>query len=86
MQPEDGRSADSTYDHCANFIASVRTRTKPVADVEIGHRASTVAHLGNIAFRSGQKIVWDAQHETILGAAEASKLLGREARKKWDIL
>jgi len=32
-------------DHAQNFLDCVRTRCKPVADVEIGHRSATVCHL-----------------------------------------
>jgi hypothetical protein len=64
----------------------VKSRKKPNADVEIGHRASIVGHLGNIAFRTGHKIEWDAAKEEIVGDAEASKLLSHEMRKPWDLI
>ena len=32
-----------------NFLHCVRSRKRPNADVEIGQRSVTVAHLGNIA-------------------------------------
>jgi predicted dehydrogenase len=77
--------ADATGLHLKNFIDCVRSRQKPVADVEIGHRSTTVPHLGNIAFRTGHKIRWDAEREEIVGDAEAAALLDREARKPWDL-
>jgi hypothetical protein len=54
--------------------------------VEVGHRSSIVSHLGNIAYRTGHKIRWDAAKEQILDDAEASALLGRQARKPWDMI
>jgi predicted dehydrogenase len=77
---------DATDRHVKDFIECVRTRRKPVADVEIGHRSTIVAHLGNIAYRTGRKIRWDAEKEEIVGDAEASKLLTKSYRKPWDIL
>ncbi len=77
---------DATGLHLKNFIECVRTRQKPKADVEIGHRSTIVPHLGNIAFRTGHKIRWDAEREQILDDQKASELLDRPARKPWDLI
>jgi len=77
---------DATGLHLKNFIACVRSRQKPVADVEIGHRSTIVPHLGNIAFRTGRKIRWDAEREEILDDPKASEFLERPARKPWDLI
>jgi predicted dehydrogenase len=77
---------DTTDLHVANFIECVRSRKEPLAEVEIGHRSTTVAHLGNIAFKTGRKLFWDAKKEDFANDAEASRLLGRQARKPWDLI
>jgi predicted dehydrogenase len=77
---------DATAEHAANFIECVRSRGKPAADVEIGHRSTIVPHLGNIAYRTGRKIRWDSKTEQILDDPEAAQLLARQPRKPWDIL
>lgn len=82
----DVAGTDRTDLHVKDFIECVRTRRKPVADAEAGHRASAVAHLGNIAYRTGRKLRWDAGTEQILDDPEASKLLRRQPRKKWDMI
>jgi hypothetical protein len=86
MERREVAGADRTDLHVKNFIECVRSRGQPVANVESGHRATAVAHLGNIAYRTGHKIRWNAQKEEIIGDPEASKLLWREPRKKWDII
>ncbi|PYM11411.1 MAG: hypothetical protein DME18_14050 [Verrucomicrobia bacterium] len=86
MQRKEVSAEDATALHVKNFIECVRSRKKPVADVEIGHHSTIVAHLGNIAYRSGNKIRWDAPKEQIVDDAEASKLLARQARKPWDLI
>jgi predicted dehydrogenase len=78
--------ADATALHLKNFIDCVRSRQKPVADVEIGQRSTTVPHLGNIAFRTGHKIHWNAEREEIVGNADAATLLDRPARKPWNLI
>jgi len=86
MAGVDVSAEDATGLHVKNFIECVKSRKKPNADVEIGHRASIVGHLGNIAFRTGRKITWDASKEEIVGDADASKYLSREMRKPWDLI
>lgn len=34
--------------HMENWLDCIRTRATPVADVEIGHRSISIAHLANI--------------------------------------
>jgi predicted dehydrogenase len=78
-----GNFGNMNANHIADFIACVKSRKSPAADVEIGHRSATVCHLGNIAVRSGKKIVWDPAKEEIVGDAETSKWLDKEYRKGW---
>ncbi len=86
MERKEMSADDATGLHVRNFIECVRTRNRPAADVETGHRSTIVAHLGNIAFRTGRKIHWEAVKEEIMGDPEASKLVGRLARKAWDLI
>ena len=57
----------------------------PVADVEIGHRSTTVCHLGNIARWTGRKLQWDPDQEQFVGDAEANQLLFRSQRQGFEI-
>jgi predicted dehydrogenase len=86
MDRKEASTPDSTFQHVSNFIDCVRSRQQPAADIQIGHRASIVAHLGNIAYRTGRKIKWDGASEAIIGDAQASQLVGRTARKPWDLI
>lgn len=78
--------ADRTDLHAQNFIDAIRNNAKLFADPETGHRSSNIPHLANISFRVGRKIKWDAKTETIANDPEATKLLYREPRKKWDLI
>ncbi len=77
---------DSTDLHTRNFIECVRTRQRPVADVEIGQRSTTLPLLGNIAYRVGRKIRWNAEREEIEGDREASEMLGGRPRAGWNLV
>src|ERR1043166_2193082 len=78
-------SADPRPAHVRNFLDCVKSRQQPVLNLDIGHHGSTVAHLGNIAYRTGRKIVWDAANEKISGDHEADKLVGTKYRKPWSL-
>lgn len=71
--------------HVQNFLDCVKSRAKPTADVEIGHTSIIPCHLGNIAYKTGRTIKWDAQRERILDDPEASKLLTKEYRGPWRL-
>jgi predicted dehydrogenase len=77
---------EPTRAHAANFVECVRSRKPPNADIEIGHRSTSVALLGNIAYKTGRKLRWDAAKEDFAGAPDASALLGRALRKPWDLI
>jgi hypothetical protein len=63
----------------------VKTRQQPVLNLGVGHHVSSVAHLGNIAYRVGRKVVWDASSEKIVGDHEADKLIGVKYRRPWKL-
>lgn len=71
--------------HMRNFLDCVKSRQAPISDIEIGHRSTSTAILGNIAYRTGHQISWDAKSETIRGDPEASKLLGLAYRAPWKL-
>jgi len=71
--------------HLANFFECLRTRKKPNADVEIGHRATTVCHLVNICRDAGRKLKWDPVAEKFDGDDEANKMLSRPRRKGYEL-
>jgi predicted dehydrogenase len=81
-----GSSDPSLFDHVRNFIECMKSRQRPISDVEIGHRSTSAPHLANIALRSGHKIKWDGQNEKIVGDAEASRWLSKAYRTPWQLV
>ena len=71
--------------HGGNFIHCVRTRERPICDVEIGCRSVTVCHLGNIAYRLRRPLKWDPSKEEFPGDEEANRLLDRAKREPWTL-
>jgi predicted dehydrogenase len=78
--------------HSQNFIDCVKDRTKPIADVEIGHRSATVAHLGNIARwvsektqEVGVKMKWDSKAEKFTNSEWGNHYLSRPRREGYSL-
>ncbi len=71
--------------HLQNWIDCIKSRERPVADVEIGHRTATVCHLGNIARWVGRRLRWDPAKEEFANDAAANALLQRESRKQYEL-
>jgi hypothetical protein len=77
------RPAGFNDNHMKNWLECIKSRAKPVGDVETGHRSATVCHLGNIARYTGRKLQWDPVKEQFVGDADANQYLDRERRKPW---
>ncbi len=78
-------SGDPRPAHVRNFLDCMKSRQQPVLNLEVGHRVSTLAHLGNIAYRTGRKIVWDDVKEKVVDDHEADKLVSVKYRKPWHL-
>jgi len=91
--PEKGSSLTETTvqssnnhgkDHWRNFLDCIKSRQKPVSDIETGHRSTSTALLGNIALRSGLRIDWNGSNETA-SQPQAKQFLERKYRKPWEL-
>ncbi|NHF57875.1 Gfo/Idh/MocA family oxidoreductase [Flavobacteriaceae bacterium TP-CH-4] len=47
--------------HTVNFIEAVKSRdaSKLTAPIQVGYDAALVSHMGNVAFKTGNRIYWD---------------------------
>jgi len=59
----------------ADFIDCVKTRGQTLEDAEVGHRTTSLCHLGHIAIQVGQELRWDPDAERFLNSDEANKLI-----------
>jgi predicted dehydrogenase len=71
--------------HAGNFLECMRSRKPTVENFEIGHHVSTVAHLGNLAFRTTGRVEWDAASGSVVGNEAAQKLVSRQYREPWTL-
>lgn len=74
------------YDHVRNFLDCMKSRQRPISDVEIGHRSTSVCLLGNVAYRSQQRVIWDVAKQQIReGNSGAEQYLARHYRSPWTL-
>jgi predicted dehydrogenase len=70
--------------HVRDFLNCVRSRRRPRVDIEEGHWASALAHLGNIVARTGRAIRFDPNTETVTADPDADQLVKRRYRSHWS--
>jgi predicted dehydrogenase len=75
------------YPHYQNFIDAIRANDPKLlaCDIGEGHLSSSLPHLANISYRVSRALTFDPKTETVVGDAEANKLLTREYRKPYVI-
>jgi len=71
--------------HGKDFLDCVRSRKKPICDVEIGCRSVTVCHLGNLAYWNHRHLKWDPVKERFIGDEVANQWLDRPKREPWRV-
>lgn len=72
--------------HQQNFIKSIRSRKQANGDVEQGHLSATLVHLGNIAYRAGNRqLLFDGENERFFENEEANGLLKSSYRENYQI-
>lgn len=82
---DESSSGDSTVHHVRNFLDAVKSRKAPSADIEIGHRSTTMSLLANISLATRARLEWDPERETITSPADANQLLHYEYRAPWTL-
>jgi len=70
--------------HYRDFLEAIKTRKKPIADVETGHRSATVCNIGNIAYELKVPLKWDPVKEKF-DNEQANALLFRKMKKEWAV-
>ena len=70
--------------HYQDWINAIKKRSKPISDVEVGHRTASVCNLTNIAYELQRPLLWDPKAEKFTGDDWANMMLSRPIRGKWD--
>jgi predicted dehydrogenase len=82
-----GQCSGDATPHVRNFLDCVKSRQRPNSDLEtVGHPASLLCHVGNIAWRVRRTLQLDPTSETFVGDDEANALRTRKVyREPWTL-
>lgn len=69
--------------HVKNFLDCLKSRQQPICDVEFGRNSAVLAHMGNIAYRTGNKLWWDDASGRFKGDDKANALITPAYRSPW---
>ncbi|MEX0314108.1 MAG: Gfo/Idh/MocA family protein [Allomuricauda sp.] len=83
VQPRSGNGLDL---HMVNFVEAVKSRDRSIlrAPIKIGYDAAKVCHMGNIAFKTGERLFWD-EKKTSFNNRQADKLLKTKYHNGWEL-
>lgn len=71
--------------HLRDWLNCIRSRRRPICDVEIGARSVTVCHLGNLAYWNHRRLRWDPKGWRFVGEDGNNKWLDRERRAGYQL-
>ncbi len=79
--------ANESVPHFRNWIEAIRSRKHEdlTAEIEEGHKSTTVCHLAKISQKLGRSVHFDPQTERFVNDPEADKFLKREYRAPYVI-
>ena len=71
--------------HYKEWLHACKTGAPTTCNFEYAGWLTEANHLGNVAFRAGKKLEWDAQKLRATNAPEADAFIRREYRKGWSL-
>jgi hypothetical protein len=72
--------------HTTNFLDAVKSRDKTIlnAPIKVGYDAAVVSHMGNIAYKTGERLFWDAYQGQFTNT-EANAHLAKAYHNGWEL-
>ena len=70
--------------HYAEWIHACKTGAPTTCHFGYSGPLTEANHLGNVAYRAGQRLEWGAKRLRIPNAPDAERFLGREYRSGWE--
>jgi predicted dehydrogenase len=70
--------------HYQDWIDAIKKRSRPVSDVETGHRTASLCNIVNMAYTLERPLKWAPSHEKFIDDDDANAMLTRPFRGEWD--
>jgi predicted dehydrogenase len=71
--------------HYQDWLDAIKNRTKPIADIEIGHRTASICNIANIAYELRRPLKWNPKTERFKSDNEANSMLSRSYRDGYNL-
>ncbi len=71
--------------HAENFVAAIQGEATPSCPVDTAANTAINAHLGNIAYKLGRRVDWDAEARQFVGDTEANDHIWPTYRDPWTL-
>ena len=71
--------------HYAEWIHACKTGAPTTCHFDYAGWLTEANHLGNVAYRAGKKLIWDAEAMKATNCPEADQYIHREYRKGWSL-
>jgi hypothetical protein len=71
--------------HHKEWLHACKTGAPTTCNFEYSGALTEANHLGNVAYRTGKKLTWDAVKMECPGVPEANRFVGREYRAGWKL-
>jgi len=83
LQSNEGNGLDL---HTVNFLDAVKSRDKTIlkAPIKVGYDAAMVCHLGNVAYKTGERVYWNAETKQFTNQ-EANTYLKAKYHNGWQL-
>jgi len=79
------RSIPRSRGHHAEWIHACKTGAPTTCNFEYAGWLTEANHLGNVAYRVGETLEWDAPSMTVTNVADAERYIRRSYRKGWSL-
>lgn len=84
IRPDEVHLKES-HNHGGDFLDCVLSRSQPVSPIGPAVESDIISHLCDIAVRTGRRIRWDPDKETVVGDEQARRMLDRSLRSPWHL-
>ena len=71
--------------HHAEWIQACKMGTPTTCNFEYAGWLTEANHLGNVAFRAGKKLQWDAENMVATNDTDAERFIRRDYRQGWSL-
>jgi predicted dehydrogenase len=83
--PRPEKSIPKSIGHHREWLEACKTGGKTLCNFDYSGALAEAVQLGNVAYRSGRKITYDAATGKAMGYPEADKFIRRDYRKGWEL-